>query len=112
MQVRRTDTRPSASESLLVERTFHSDERTPMTDTTTQRELAHRAHDGLEVTLLWDPRSNTVSIDVVDDRNECSFSRRIPQDCALDAFHHPYVYAPAWMVVSAPRGRASAVAEG
>ena len=45
-----------------------------MTNTTTLRELAHRAHDGLEVTLLWDEDSNEVSIDVVDERNDSSFS--------------------------------------
>jgi hypothetical protein len=61
------------------------------------RELAHRAHNGLEVTLLWDPRSNEVSIDVVDERHNSSFFLAVPPDSALDAFDHPYIYAPAWV---------------
>jgi hypothetical protein len=34
------------------------------------RELAYREQDGLEVTLLWDPRSNDVSVEVVDRRTD------------------------------------------
>jgi hypothetical protein len=68
-----------------------------MQNVTALRELAHRAHDGLEVTLLWDPRSNEVSIDVVDERIDSSFSLPVPAGSALDAFNHPYVYAPAWI---------------
>jgi hypothetical protein len=70
---------------------------TPMTLTTTLRELAHRAHDGLEVTLLWDPRSNEVSIDVADERSNTSFLLPVAPGSALDAFNHPYAYAPAWV---------------
>jgi hypothetical protein len=57
------------------------------------RELAHREQDGLEVTLLWDARSNKVSIEVVDQRDESSFRLPVAGHCALDAFHHPYAYA-------------------
>jgi hypothetical protein len=72
--------------------------------TITLRELAHRAHDGLDVTLLWDPQPNEVSIDVVDERNDTSFSRRVAPGAALDAFNHPYIYAPAWLEVTADSG--------
>jgi hypothetical protein len=68
-----------------------------MQNVTELRELAHRAHDGLEVTLLWDPRSSEVSIHVVDERIDRSFSLPVPAGSALDAFNHPYVYAPAWI---------------
>lgn len=68
-----------------------------MTHLTTLRELAQRMHDGLEVTLLWDPQSNEVSIDVVDERIDTSFSVRVAAHAALDAFEHPYIYAPAWI---------------
>ena len=63
--------------------------------TITLRELAHRAHDGLEVTLLWDPRSNEVSIDVVDERNasSASFPPRSPRAPRLMPSNHPYIYA-------------------
>jgi hypothetical protein len=30
------------------------------------KELAYRSQNGLEVTLLWDPRSNAVSLEVID----------------------------------------------
>ena len=59
------------------------------------RELAQRGHDGLEITLYWDPRSNEVSIEVVDRRHDSSFRLPVDSQFALDAFHHPYAYAPA-----------------
>ena len=38
------------------------------------KELAYREQDGLEITLLWDPRSNDVCVDVIDQRED-SFLR-------------------------------------
>lgn len=66
-----------------------------MTATATEcrRELAHRVGDGIEVSLLWDPCSDGVSIEVVDERDESAFVLRVEGACALDAFYHPYVYA-------------------
>jgi hypothetical protein len=57
------------------------------------RELAHREQDGLEVTLLWDPRSNDVSVEVVDARDDTFVRIPVAGRFALDAFHHPYAYA-------------------
>ena len=57
------------------------------------RELAQREQDGLKITLFWDARSNEVSVEVVDQRDESSFLLPVAGDCALDAFHHPYAYA-------------------
>ena len=57
------------------------------------RELAPREQDGLEVTLFWDARSNSVSIEVVDQRDESSCRLPVAGHCALNAFHHPYAYA-------------------
>ena len=57
------------------------------------RELAQREQDGLEITLFWDARSNEVSVEVVDQRDESSFRMPVVGSCALDAFHHPYAYA-------------------
>jgi hypothetical protein len=82
-----------------------------MQNVTELRELAHRAHDGLEVTLLWDPRSNEVSVDVVDERTDSSFSLPVPAGSALDAFNHPYAYAPAWIELNNASARETAVAE-
>jgi hypothetical protein len=58
------------------------------------RELAHREHDGLEITLVWNAVSNEVSVDVLDLRNEVFFSVVVAGERALDAFNHPYAYAP------------------
>jgi hypothetical protein len=57
------------------------------------RELDHRTGDGLDVTLLWDPESNAVSIAVVDVRSGAAFELTVPGADALDAFKHPYAYA-------------------
>jgi YD repeat-containing protein len=58
-------------------------------------ELAHRHQDGLEVTLLWDAQAHTISIDLLDDRSETALRFEVDPRSALDAFYHPFVYAPA-----------------
>jgi hypothetical protein len=78
---------------------------------TESRELAHRAHDSLEVTLSWHPRSNEISVEVVDDRLEQSFTLTVDPGSALDAFHHPYAYAPAWIGLDTGFARETAAAE-
>jgi hypothetical protein len=67
-------------------------ERTPMS-VANPRELAHRAQNGLEVTLLWEPRTNEVSVEVVDRSDESVVRIPVAHRFALDAFHHPYAYA-------------------
>lgn len=62
-----------------------------MTDSS-KRELAYRMIDGLEVTLLWQPVSDDVIVCVCDQKYGAYFEIRPPQDCALDAFYHPYTY--------------------
>ena len=57
------------------------------------KELAYRNQKGLEVTLLWDRRSNQVSVEVVDELDESGFRLPIAGHLALDAFRHPYAYA-------------------
>jgi len=64
-------------------------EGTPMSNAAV-KELAYRNQDGLEVTLLWDPRSNEVSVEVVDQLDGSGFRLPIAGHLALDAFHHPY----------------------
>jgi hypothetical protein len=56
------------------------------------RELAYRNQNGLEVTLLWDHRSNEVSVAVIDHLDASGFSLPIAGHLALDAFNHPYAY--------------------
>jgi hypothetical protein len=68
-----------------------------MTPTTTrsQKELAHRAGDGIDVSLYWDERTNRVTIRVDDARSDESFELDIEGRSALDAFRHPFAYATA-----------------
>jgi hypothetical protein len=67
-----------------------------MTATTTQRsELAHRSTDGIEVSLFWSKPINRVTIELVDNRIDERLEFEVAPDKALDAFRHPYAYAPA-----------------
>jgi hypothetical protein len=60
-----------------------------------RRELAHRESNGIEVTLLWSKPTNRVSVVVYDAQFDERFEFDVDARVALDAFHHPYVYAPA-----------------
>ena len=62
-----------------------------MTDTV--HELAHRAHDGIHVTMAWDSATNRVTVSVADARTDDAFEVVVaPGERALDVFHHPYAY--------------------
>lgn len=63
------------------------------THRTTVRELDRRRGDGIEVTLLWDPQTDRVSVAVEDERAGESFELDVAPGDALEAFHHPYAYA-------------------
>ncbi len=56
------------------------------------RELDRRSNDGIDVTLLWEPRTNRVLVAVVDERGDESFELEVDPANALDAFRHPYAY--------------------
>ena len=57
------------------------------------RELAYRAADGVEVSLLWPVGERGVLVRVTDHRSDRSFELSVDADRALDAFYHPYAYA-------------------
>ena len=57
------------------------------------RELDYRAGDGLEVTLLWSPETNRLSLKVFDSKTGDEFELEVSSNEAIDAFHHPYAYA-------------------
>jgi hypothetical protein len=57
------------------------------------RELAYRAADGVEVSLLWPVGEHRVLVHVKDQTSDRSFELSVDADKALDAFHHPYAYA-------------------
>ncbi len=56
------------------------------------RELDHRHSDGIDVRLLWNARTNRVSIAVEDGRTGETFVLDVPGGQARDAFNHPYAY--------------------
>lgn len=68
---------------------------TTTTTNVTRRELAHRFEDGLDVTLFWHPRTNTITVLVVDERTGESFEFGADPARALDAFEHPFAYGDA-----------------
>jgi hypothetical protein len=57
------------------------------------RELDHRTTDCTEVSLLWNPVTNRVSVAVEDERSGEAFEFAVEAAQALAAFHHPYAYA-------------------
>jgi hypothetical protein len=61
---------------------------------TDRRELDHRTSDGIEVTLLWSKPSDRITIAVVDTRSDEALEFEVDGNAALDAFNHPYAYAP------------------
>jgi hypothetical protein len=63
------------------------------TDFTDRRELAHRASDGIEITLFWSKPSNRVTVAVLDTRLDEGLEFDVAGSAALDAFTHPYAYA-------------------
>jgi len=58
------------------------------------RELAYRKNDGIQVALLWQPSENAVTILVEDSRTGVVVEFDVANEDAMDAFHHPFAYAP------------------
>ena len=65
-----------------------------MAKTAYKRELARRRGGGYDVTLRWDPRTDSVSVVVEDDRTGEAIEFDVPRNDAIDAFTHPFAYAP------------------
>ena len=59
----------------------------------TPRELDHRSAHGIDVTLLWHPSTNRVTVAVQDEAAGEAFELDVPPERASDAFHHPFAYA-------------------
>jgi hypothetical protein len=62
------------------------------TTDSTLRELDHRNNDGIDVQLLWNPRTNEISVAVHDERSGEVFAIDVAAEDALLAFHHPFAY--------------------
>jgi len=57
-----------------------------------RRELARRVNGGLEITLYWDVRENSTSIEVHHTDTAETIAFPVAADRALDAFHHPFAH--------------------
>jgi hypothetical protein len=56
------------------------------------RELANRFNDGLEVTLLWHPARDELTVCGSDHRTGARFEIRPERHLALEVYYHPYCY--------------------
>jgi hypothetical protein len=66
---------------------------------TKRTELAHRAGNGVEVSLYCSKASNGVIVEVLDTLMQERFELHVDPSRALDAFHHPFAYAASEDVV-------------
>jgi len=57
-----------------------------------RRELAHRRSGGLEITLYWDAEEHSASVEVHQPATQETIAITVPDQDALDAFHHPFAY--------------------
>jgi hypothetical protein len=57
-------------------------------------QLAYRSGDGIEVSLLWSRPTDTLTVTVADLRTGELIEFSPPRDKGLDAFYHPFAYAP------------------
>jgi hypothetical protein len=58
----------------------------------TVRELDRRTNDGIEVRLMWNSLTDSVSVSVDDTRYGEWFEFDVAPAQALEAFHHPFAY--------------------
>jgi hypothetical protein len=69
------------------------EESTAMTITDTPIELDSRTADGIDVSLLWHPAENRVTVVAADARTGEVIEIEVRDHSrALEAFHHPYSY--------------------
>lgn len=65
---------------------------TPTITIAPRRELARRVNGGLEITLYWDIRDNSTTIEVYHADTAETIAFPVSGDRALDAFHHPFAH--------------------
>jgi hypothetical protein len=63
---------------------------------TEARELAQRLSGTDEVRLVWHPENDCVELCVSDRETGEGFRIAVDPRRAIDAFNHPYAYAPRW----------------
>ena len=59
-----------------------------------RRELAQRQTGSVEVRLIWDAEADRVEVSLHDSVTDAGFHVDVAPGDALDAFYHPYAYAP------------------
>lgn len=59
-----------------------------------ERELAYRRNGALDIYLLWQPADDAVKIRVEDLQTGVRIEIDVEQRSALEAFRHPFSYAP------------------
>ena len=59
----------------------------------TWTELACRANDGLEITLLWNKSTDRVKVAIADTTVDQRFDFDVASADALAAFYHPFAHA-------------------
>jgi hypothetical protein len=64
------------------------------------RELAQRRSGTVEVLLLWRSEINQVEVSLYDSATDDGFHVEVAPGDALDAFYHPYAYAPKYDTAS------------
>ena len=65
-----------------------------MASSSSHRELNHRSNDGIDVWLLWDPGTDSVSVRVADAKAGANFEIPVKaRHRAMDVFNHPFAYA-------------------
>jgi hypothetical protein len=57
-----------------------------------EKELAHRASDGIDVSLYWNERTNRVTVKVYDALSKEGFEVEVDGRRALDPYRHPFAY--------------------
>ena len=62
------------------------------------RELAQRQTGSIEVRLLWDAETDRVEVSLHDSATDAGFHVDVAPGDALDAFYHPYAYAPEYAI--------------
>ena len=74
------------------------------------RELAQRQTGSVEVRLLWDADADRVEVSLHDSATDVVVHVDVAPGDALDAFYHPYAYAPRH--ATAPRVEAEEADDG
>jgi hypothetical protein len=65
---------------------------TPVPIPTPRLELAFRTSGGLEITLYWDAEARSTSVEVHQPATHETIALSVPEESALDAFHHPFAH--------------------